>query len=61
VIQKDGEIIPVEVKSADNAKAKSLSVYMKRYSPPYGIKVSAGNFGFADGKKTIPLYSTFCL
>jgi predicted AAA+ superfamily ATPase len=61
VIQKDGEIIPIEVKSADNARAKSLNVYMKRYKPPYGIKASAGNFGFIDGKKTIPLYALFCL
>jgi predicted AAA+ superfamily ATPase len=61
VIQKDGSIIPVEVKSADNARAKSLNVYIKRYKPPYAIKVSAGNFGFADSKKTIPLYALFCV
>lgn len=28
VIQRNGELIPIEVKSADNTKAKSLKVYM---------------------------------
>ena len=33
IIQKDGKIIPIEVKSADNTQAKSLKVYMKKYEP----------------------------
>ena len=28
VIQRDGQLIPIEVKSADNTRAKSLKVYM---------------------------------
>ena len=61
VIQRDGKIIPVEVKSADNTKAKSLKVYMDAYSPEYAIKLSAKNFGFEDKKKTVPLYAAFCI
>ena len=61
VIQLDGKIIPIEVKSADNTKAKSLRVYMETYKPEYGIKISAKNFGFEDNKKTIPLYAVFCI
>lgn len=61
VIQLDGKIIPVEVKSADNTKAKSLKVYMETYKPEYGIKISAKNFGFEDKKKTVPLYAVFCI
>lgn len=61
VIQRDGKIIPVEVKSADNTRAKSLKVYMDTYSPEYAIKLSAKNFGFEDKKKTVPLYAAFCL
>lgn len=60
VIQRDGQIIPIEVKSADNTKAKSLKVYMDTYKPAYAIKLSAKNFGFEDNKKTIPLYAAFC-
>lgn len=61
VIQREGQLIPVEVKSADNTKAKSLKVYMDTYKPAYAIKLSAKNFGFEDGKKTVPLYAAFCI
>lgn len=61
VIQRDGELIPVEVKSADNTKAKSLRIYMDTYKPTYAIKLSARNFSFENGKKTVPLYAAFCI
>lgn len=61
VIQRDGQLIPIEVKSADNTKAKSLRVYMQTYKPAYAIKLSTKNFGFEDGKKTVPLYAAFCI
>ncbi len=61
VIQRDGQIIPIEVKSADNTKAKSLNVYMKAHKPAYAIKLSTKNFGYEDGKKTVPLYAAFCI
>lgn len=61
IIQRDGQLIPIEVKSADNTKAKSLKVYMETYNPPYAIKLSAKNFGYEDGKKTVPLYAAFCI
>lgn len=61
IIQRDGHIIPIEVKSADNTKAKSLNLYMKTYQPDYAIKLSARNFGFEDGKKIVPLYAVFCV
>lgn len=61
VIQRNDRLIPIEVKSADNTKAKSLKVYMETYKPDYAIKLSAKNFGFEDGKKTVPLYAAFCI
>lgn len=61
VIQRSGRPIPVEVKSADNTRAKSLKVYMETYKPDYAIKLSTKNFGFEDGKKTVPLYAAFCI
>lgn len=61
VIQRDGQIIPIEVKSADNTRAKSLKVYMDAYKPAYAIKLSAKNFGFEDNKKIVPLYAAFCI
>ena len=61
IIQREGKIIPIEVKSADNAKAKSLGVYMETYKPKYAIKLSGRNFDFDNGIKTVPLYAAFCI
>lgn len=61
IIQRNGQIVPIEVKSADNTKAKSLNLYMNTFQPSYAIKLSARNFGFEDGKKTVPLYAAFCI
>ena len=61
VIHREGKIIPIEVKSADNTKSKSLGIYISKYKPEYAIKLSTKNFGFEDGKKTVPLYAVFCI
>ncbi len=61
IIQREGQLIPIEVKSADNTKAKSLKVYMDTYKPAYAIKLSTKNFGFEDNKKIVPLYAAFCI
>ena len=61
VIQRDGQLIPIEVKSADNTKAKSLKIYMDTYNPAYAIRLSAKYFGFEYNKKIVPLYAAFCI
>lgn len=61
VIQREGKLIPIEVKSADNTRAKSLKIYMDTYEPDYAIKLSAKNFAFEDRKKIVPLYAAFCI
>ena len=61
VIQRDGQLIPIEVKSADNTRAKSLKVYMDTYKPSYAIKLSTKIFAFEDNKKIVPLYAAFCI
>ncbi len=61
IIQRNGQLIPIEVKSADNTRAKSLGIYMATYNPAYAIKLSAKNFGFENNKKIVPLYAAFCI
>jgi len=61
IIQREGKIIPIEVKAADHTRAKSLKVYMDLYKPEYAIKLSAKNFGYEDRKKIVPLYAAFCI
>jgi predicted AAA+ superfamily ATPase len=61
IAQLDSKIIPIEVKSASNAKAKSLDVYMRTYRPEYAVKLCGRNFGFENTIKTIPLYAAWLL
>jgi len=61
VIQRQDNVIPLEVKSSDNTKAKSLKVYMDTFKPLYAIKLSAKNFGMEENIKNVPLYAAFCL
>jgi len=61
IIEHEGNIIPIEVKAAENTKAKSLNMYINQFKPLYAMKISTKNFDFGNGKKSIPLYAVFCL
>lgn len=56
-----GECIPIEVKSSENVRSKSLNQYVMKYNPPYSIRISAKNFGFENEIKSIPHYACFCI
>lgn len=56
-----GNIIPLECKLGESVKSKSLTEFIKKYSVPYSIRVSAKNFGFENNIKSVPLYALFCL
>ena len=60
----EGETIcPIEVKSADNTKAKSLKLFCERYQPRKAFKTSLKNIGMNQENDTqiwsIPLYNLF--
>lgn len=57
VVMIDGNLIPIEVKSSQNVRSLSLNSYTKKYRPGYAIRVSAKNFGFESGVKSVPLYA----
>ena len=65
MIEKDGLIIPIEVKSADNTRAKSLSTFIKKYSPKNAFKMSLKNIAVNTVGNTeihsLPLYLCWCL
>ena len=61
VIQTGASVTPIEVKSADNVRARSLGIYRNKYSPEYSIRTSTKNFGFENGIKSIPLYALFAI
>ncbi len=55
------DIVPIEVKSSDNVRSRSLSVFNKVYTPNYSIRISSKNFGFENNIKSVPLYAVFCI
>jgi len=57
VMESDGLIIPIEVKSADNTQAKSYRQFCKRYTPSIGFRLSMKNIGEneCEGTRTISL------
>lgn len=61
----EGSLLPIEVKSADNTKAKSLQLFCKRYEPKMAVKTSLKNVGENELGKTkvwsLPLYAFFRL
>ena len=61
VIQLDYKIIPIEAKAGVNTKAKSLDTFRKKYNIEKSIRISAKNFGYENGIKSVPLYSVWCI
>lgn len=56
VLQAGSEIVPIEVKSERNVKARSLAEYRKKYAPRYSVKTSMKNEVNGDEVLNIPLY-----
>lgn len=56
-----GLIIPLEVKTSNHTKSRSLNNYINEFKPKYSIRLSSKNFGFKNGIKSVPLYATFCI
>ncbi|MBR1702965.1 MAG: ATP-binding protein [Lachnospiraceae bacterium] len=63
ITDHEGVLIPIEVKAADNTKAKSLHLFCNKYEPKMAVKTSLKNVGDnMDGKThvwCIPLYTLF--
>jgi predicted AAA+ superfamily ATPase len=55
LLVKEGDVIPVEVKSGNNATV-SLNKFIEKFQPQYAIKLISGNLGVADKKISCPLY-----
>ena len=65
LIEDDGKVIPIEVKSNINTKAKSYQVFTKRYKNELGFKYSQNNIGLNMVNQTktysLPLGIVFLL
>ena len=56
ILQCALEIVPIEVKSERNVKARSLAEYRKKYSPKYAVKTSMKSETNGEEVLNIPLY-----
>lgn len=67
LLQDDhGRVIPIEVKSARNVKARTLASFVERSHAPYAVFLSGQDFGVDRNEqgveiRHIPLYAAHCL
>lgn len=57
LLQIDNQIVPVEVKAAENLKSRSLRVYYDKYQPTTVIRTSLSDFREQDWMTNLPLYA----
>ena len=56
-----GKIIPIELITKSDSKAKSLSVFMKKFTVTKAYRVTENNFATKKDVRYIPIYAIFCL
>ena len=56
-----GKIIPIEITTISNSKAKSLSVFMKKFTCLEAYRITENNFSTKKEIRYLPVYATFCL
>lgn len=57
IVQKDSDIVPVEVKAEENLQAKSLKVFCEKYKPKYAVRTSMSDYREQEWMTNIPLYA----
>ncbi len=56
LIQYNNDLIPVEVKSGESVRGRSLSVYSGLYQPKLRIRFSMKNLKYDSGLLNLPLF-----
>ncbi|GHV64411.1 hypothetical protein FACS1894199_02600 [Bacteroidia bacterium] len=59
VMQYNSNIVPIEVKSEINVKAKSLKIFREKYSPKISVRFSLKNTRIDNDLLNISLFSVF--
>jgi predicted AAA+ superfamily ATPase len=57
LLERDGEVVPLEVKSGWVTQSKSLKVYTERYRPLRAYVLSANNISRRNTVQYLPLYA----
>jgi hypothetical protein len=53
-VQYENDIIPIEVKSDEQVKSRSLTLYAQRFNPKLRIRYSLKNLYYREGLLNIP-------
>lgn len=56
VIQRDAEIVPIEVKAEQNVRARSFKSFCEKYQPKHAIRTSMLEFHQEEWMTNVPLY-----
>jgi len=57
IIQRNEQIIPIEVKSGKRGSMQSLHLFLSDKKCPFGVRTSSENFAAFDNIRVIPLYA----
>ena len=57
IVQKEGNVMPVEVKSGSIGRMKSMHMFMGKYQVQQGIKISQAPYDSSNGIISLPFYS----
>ena len=57
LIQKNNEIIPIEVKANENLQAKSLKAFALKYKVDNAVRISMSDYREQEGLTNLPLYA----
>ena len=57
VVQKNGKIIPIEVKSGSTGKMQSMFTFLNEKKSEFGVRTSLENFSVYDKIQVYPLYA----
>lgn len=61
MIQKETNIVPVEVKAEENLRAKSLKTYCEKYKPAKAVRTSMSDYREQEWMTNIPLWTIITL
>lgn len=56
-----GEVIPIEIATRSMSKAKSLSIFMKKFTVKKAYRITENNFSTKKEVRYLPVYAVFCL
>jgi predicted AAA+ superfamily ATPase len=57
LIQRNEEIIPIEVKSGSRGSMQSMRLFLSEKNLPFGVRTSSENFARYDNIRVVPLYA----